>query len=593
MTDRSMNNLVFDASDHPSPVASCAPSSAPPCDPSWTRRGFLFGAAALATVPVLTAADPAVAAQELPDFPAGVDLYRSAYRNWVGEITADGLWACAPSGPDQVVDVVNWAWRHGWTVRARGAAHGWSPLTITEATSADAPVLLLDTAPHLTCLALDSPTAVRAGTGITLEVLLTYLEEHGLGVTAAPAPGDLTLGGALAIDAHGTAVPAEGERRTHGHTYGSLSNLVLSLTAVVWDEEAGAYVPRTYRRDEADCAALLTHLGRSLVTEVVLRVGANARLRCLSRTDIPAAELFAAPGSDGRTLASFLDESGRVEAIWFAFTEVPWLKVWSVSPTRPLTSRRVTSPYNYPFSDSVPTLVADLVGRMVSGAAWYLAPVLGNAQFDVAALGLVTTLSADIWGPSKNTLLYIRPTTLRVTANGYAVLTSRAQVQRVVAEFTSFYRERLKAYATQGRFPVNGSVEIRVTGLDDPADAELDGARAPLLSALRPSDAHPEWDTAVWLDVLTLPGTPHAAAFLRELEHFLLATYDGEHALTRVEWSKGWAYTDEAAWSDAEVLDTAVPASFGESTWGQAAGVLDRLDPHGVFGNAFLDRLLR
>jgi FAD/FMN-containing dehydrogenase len=211
----------------------------------------------------------------------------------------------------------------------------------------------------------------------------------------------------------------------------------------------------------------------------------------------------------------------------------------------------------------------------------------------VAALGLVTTLSADIWGPSKNTLLYIRPTTLRVTANGYAVLTSRAQVQRVIAEFTSFYRERLTAYAAQGRFPVNGSVEIRVTGLDDPADAELDGARAPLLSALRPSDAHPEWDTAVWLDVLTLPGTPHAEAFLRELEQFLLTTHDGQHALTRVEWSKGWAYTDEAVWSDEEVLSTVVPASFGESTWGQAAGVLDRLDPHGVFGNAFLDRLLR
>lgn len=166
-------------------------------------------------------------------------------------------------------------------------------------------------------------------------------------------------------------------------------------------------------------------------------------------------------------------------------------------------------------------------------------------------------------------------------------------MQRVVAEFTSFYRERLSAYAALGRFPVNGSVEIRVTGLDDPADAELDGASAPLLSALRPSSAHPEWDTAVWLDVLTLPGTPYAEAFLRELEQFLLRTFDGEHALTRVEWSKGWAYTDEAAWSDEEVLGTAVPASFGEAAWGQAAGVLDRFDPHHVFGNGFLDRLLQ
>ncbi|MGW3115589.1 cholesterol oxidase substrate-binding domain-containing protein [Streptomyces sp. NPDC001107] len=576
MTDRSASNFP----------------SGPSENTSLSRRGFLVGAAALAAAPVLIAADPAIAAQELPDFPAGVPLYRSAYRNWVGEITADGLWACAPAAADQVVDVVNWAWRHGWRVRARGSAHGWSPLTITEGTGSDAPVLLVDTASHLTGLSLDSAAAVRAGTGVTMEALLTYLEEHGLGVTAAPAPGDLTLGGALAVDAHGTAVPAHGEQRLPGHTYGSLSNLVLSLTAVVWDDGSGAYVLRTYERDEADCAALLTHLGRALVTEVVLRVGANVSLRCVSRTDIPAAELFAAPGSEGRTLAGYLDKSGRVEAIWFAFTEFPWLKVWSVAPTRPLTSRHVTSPYNYPFSDNLPTVVADLVGRMTSDAAWYLAPVLGNAQYDVAALGLVATLSADIWGPSKNTLLYLRPTTLRVTANGYAVLTARTQVQRVVAEFTSFYRERLAAYAALGRFPVNGSVEIRVTGLDDPADAELDGARAPLLSALRQSETHPEWDTAVWLDVLTLPDTPYAEAFLRELEQFLLRTFDGEHALTRVEWSKGWAYTDEAAWSDEEVLGTTVPASVGETAWGQAAGILDRLDPHRVYGNGFLDRLL-
>lgn len=554
-----------------------------PGDPSWTRRGLLgTAAAALLGAPVLVAADPAVAAQELPDFPPDVPLSRTAYRNWDGEITVTGLWACAPGDPAQAVDVVNWAWRHGWTVRPRGASHGWSPLTVPEGLAAESPVLLVDTAAHLTGLALESADAVRAGTGVTLEALLTYLEGHGLGVTAAPAPGDLTLGGALAVDAHGTAVPAQGERRLPGQTYGSLSNRVLSLTAVVWDADSGAYVLRTYRRDEADCAALLTHLGRSLVTEVVLRVGANSNLRCVSRTDIAATELFAAPGADGRSLADFLAAEGRVEAIWFAFTEFPWLKVWSVEPTRPLTSRRVTSPYPYPFSDNVPKPVADLAGRMVSDAAWYLAPVFGNAQFDVAALGLVATLSADIWGPSKNTLLYIRPTTLRVHANGYAVLTGRDQVQRVVHEFTSFYRERLSAYAALGRFPVNGSVEIRVTGLDDPAEAGHTGAVAPSLSALRPDPDHPEWDTAVWLDVLTLPGTPYADAFYRELERFLLSTYDGTHARTRVEWSKGWAYTDQAAWSDADVLGTAVPESFG-GAWEEAAAVLERLDPHRVF----------
>ncbi|AOR36277.1 FAD-linked oxidase [Streptomyces fodineus] len=557
------------------------------------RRRLLRGAAALAAVPVLLAGDPAVAAAELPGFPERVALYRSAYRNWVGEITADGLWACAPADPEQVLAVVGWARRSGWRIRARGRSHGWSPLTITEGTRSDSRVLLVDTAPHLTALQLESDSAVRAGTGVTLQALLTFLEGHGLGLTATPAPGDLTLGGALAVDAHGTAVPAAGERPLPGSTYGSLGNRILELTAVVWDTAAGAYVLRTFRRDEADCAALLTHLGRTLVTEVVLRVGPDAPLRCVSRTDVPARELFAAPGSGGRTLESFLRRSGRVEAIWFAFTEFPWLKEWSVAPVRPAGSRHVTSPYNYPFSDSVPTPVADLVGRLVADAAWYLAPELGAAQLTVASLGLAATDSADLWGPSKNTLLYLRPTTLRVTANGYAVLTSRAGVQRVVHEFTRYYRQRLEAYAAQGRFPVNGSVEIRVTGLDDPAETGVPGAQAPSLSALRPSADRPEWDTAVWLDVLTLPGTPYAEAFLRELERFLLDAYDGGSGLARVEWSKGWGYTADAAWSDAEVLGTAVPGRFGPGVWRQAVATLDRLDPHRVFGNAFLDRLLR
>ncbi|MFJ4833455.1 cholesterol oxidase substrate-binding domain-containing protein [Streptomyces sp. NPDC088747] len=571
---------------------------------AWSRRGFLLTAAALTAGSQALAQGRAEAAADLPGFPADVDVHRSLYRNWVGEITAAGLWACAPREPDQVAEVVNWTWRQGWTVRARGSSHGWSPLTIPEGTGAGARVLLVDTVPGLTGLSLESgdPAAVRAGAGVTLETLLGFLEDRGLGLTATPAPGDLTLGGALAVDAHGTAVPAVGESRLPGHTYGSLSNLVLSLTAVVWDTGSGSYVLRTYDREDADGAVLLAHLGRALITEVVLRVGVNTDLRCVSRTDISAAELFAAPGDngngngedDGRTFASFLDKSGRVEAIWFAFTEYPWLKVWSVTPDRPLTSRRVTSPYNYPFSDNVPTVVADLAGRILSGAAWYLAPALGAAQFTAATLGLTATLSRDIWGPSKNTLLYLRPTTLRVTANGYAVLTSRAQVQRVVAEFTAFFRERLTAYAAQGRFPVNGQVEIRVTGLDEPSDVGRPGARVPALSALRPRADHPEWDTAVWLDVLTLPGTPDAEAFYRELEQFLLTAYDGGYALTRVEWSKGWAYTDEAAWADQEVLGAAVPASFDDGAgpdWEQAAAVLERLDPHRVYDNAFLKRL--
>ncbi|PJE97844.1 FAD-linked oxidase [Streptomyces carminius] len=573
---------------------------------SWTRRQLLRTTAALtaagATVAGMTAAAPPVSARGAANPPAGfppdIELYRSAYRNWSGETTATGLWACAPRDTAQVVAAVNWAYRSGWRVRPRGHSHGWAPLTLAADSGGDAgsgrPVLLLDTTRHLTGLDISAPpggpASVRAGTGVSMEELLTSLEEHGLGLTAAPAPGDLSLGGVLAIDAHGTAVPGRGESRPSGQTYGSLSNRVVSLTAVVWDPGSGAYTARTYRRDDPDCAVLLAHLGRALITEAVLRVGENDNLRCVSRTDIPAEELFAPPGGGGRTFGSFVAETGRAEAIWFAFSEHPWLKVWSVAPERPPASRPVTRPYNYPFSDNVPRPVAELAGKIVSEGAWYLAPALGEAQSAASATGLVATAAADLWGPSKNTLLYIRPTTLRVTANGYAVVTARSRVQEVVAAFTAFYRERLAAYAARGRFPVNGSVEIRVTGLDRPEEAGVPGAVAPALSALRPVPDRPEWDTAVWLDVLTLPGTPDAPAFYRELERFLLRAFDGTTALTRVEWSKGWAYTDRAAWDDPEVIGEAVPASL--PGWDGAVAALDRLDPHRVFGNPFLDRLL-
>ncbi len=42
------------------------------------------------------------------------------------------------------------------------------------------------------------------------------LETAGYGLAATPPPGDLTLGGVLAIDGHGTAIPANGETRDAG-----------------------------------------------------------------------------------------------------------------------------------------------------------------------------------------------------------------------------------------------------------------------------------------------------------------------------------------------------------------------------------------
>jgi FAD/FMN-containing dehydrogenase len=524
-------------------------------------------------------------------FPSGIEVARGTYENWSGHIRVAEVWTCAPGSPDDVVAVANWAHQQGWSVRASGMRHGWSPLTVAPEDQPET-TMLVDTTQRLSGMQLvaGTPAAVQVQAGATMDELMSFLQDAGFGMTHYPAAGNLTVGGVLAVAAHGSAVPATGEATNPGTTFGSVSNLVVSLTAVVWDDGLGAYALRTLGRADPGCATLLTPLGRSFIVEATLQLGDDSTLRCVSYTDIPASELFAPPGTDARTFASFVEATGRAEVTWFVFTDRPWLKVWSVRPSRPLTSRPVIGPYNYPFSDNIPATVSDLLTQMMAGA-WELTPAFGAAQLAATDAGLTSSLSRDIWGPSRYLLHYLKPSTLRVHANGYTVTISRSALQQVVHDITTSYQDLLATYQSQNLYPVSLGIDFRVTGTDQPADVAVPGASPPDLAATRPHADHPEWDTVVWVDVVTLPTAPSAFDFLRQMESFLFTNYP----TTRVEWSKGWAYTTSAAWADTNVITGNVPYSFRQgtdATWDAARTTLNALDPHRVFSNPLLDELL-
>lgn len=565
-----------------------------------SRRAFMAGTAAagaLAWVPVFRATTAnALATQSAPpNFPSSISIYQQAYQNWSGMIVIDDVWTCAPASAADVVTLANWAHANSYRLRAKGMGHGWSP-TILPSGSSGAGYVLLDTTQHLTSATI-SGAAVTAQAGISMDTLTSTVAAAGYGFAAIPAPGDITLGGALAINAHGSAIPANGETKQPGWTYGSLSNLILSLTAVVWDSTVGQYTTKTFQRSDPDIRPFLAHLGRAFVTEVTMQLSANYNLRCQSWFDVSAATLFAPPASaGGNSFASYVDGSGRIEVIWFPFTGNPWLKVWTIEPSQPFLVKHVTSPYNYTFSYGITSgeqaFFNDVVEGLTSGT-----PAFEETAISIVGAGLIATGTWDIWGQSQDTLLYVKPDTARIVEAGFAVITSRANIQQVVSDFYAKYVSVLDAFQASGQYPMNGPIEIRVTGLDNPGDAQTAGAQSPIFSSVRPRPDHPEWDVAVWLDMGTLPVTPGFSAFYAEMEAWIWSHYTGSYATVRPEWSKGWACTSAAPWENSTILSTNIPqaVSAGQASgddWNGAISILNSYDPAKVFSSPFLDTLL-
>jgi hypothetical protein len=571
--------------------------------PRISRRGLLAGtgagaaAAALGWVPgARIAASSAATIPTPPNFPPSISLYQQTFVNWAKQIDIPSVWTCSPRSDSDIVTLANWAYQNSYRLRPLGMGHNWSPLVLYPGENASN-VVLVNTTDYLTAVSIDSsgtPVTVTAQAGITMNSLLSTLQNAGYGFTTVPAPGDLTIGGVLAVGGHGTAIKGSTETPVPGTSFGSLSNLIQSMTVVAWN--GSSYALQTFQRNDPAIAPFLTHLGRAFVTEVTLEAGANQTLQCQSLTSIAVSDLFAAPSSAGsNSFGSLVSGPGRVEAIWFPFTTYPWIKIWSRQPNQPAGSVAVTSPYAYTFANSISTAESDIISSIVDGLT-FLTPEFEGLQESVVQIGLPATNTANIWGPSADVLLYVLSTTLRVTAGGWAIITSMSSIQQVVSDFYTQYNKVADSYQNQFEWPMNGPVEIRVTGLDVPGEAGVTGAVAPLLSAITPRPDQPGWDVAVWIDMLTIPGTPASNSFYETMEQWVLSHYTGSYATVRPEWSKGWAFSSSGAWTNITTLTSTIPSAFNagqaQDNFQVASAAFDTSDPHRVFSNTFLDTLL-
>jgi Cholesterol oxidase, substrate-binding len=311
------------------------------------------------------------------------------------------------------------------------------------------------------------------------------------------------------------------------------------VTIVAWN--GSAYALRTLERTDPAIAPFLTHLGRTFVTEATLETGANQTLQCQSRVDINVSDLFAPPGSAGGDSFASLVHGRR--------------------PGR---------------GDLVPVHQLSMGQDLVAPAH----PATRHHRGQRALR--IHTRQLDHHRRIRPHLRHRRG--------------PHVHHARVVSDFYVRYSNLVNSCQGKQQWPMNGPLEIRVTGLDDPGEAGVSGAVVPLLSAVQPRPDQPGWDVAVWIDMLTIPPTPASVSFYQEMEQWIFSHYTGSYAAVRPEWSKGWAFSGSGAWTNTTMLTSTIPAAINagqaQDNFQVAAAAFDAADPYRIFANSFLDTLL-
>lgn len=517
-------------------------------------------------------------------------LRKESFCNWALDVQAPSIWVAYPQmGESDLPDIANWAAANGYTVRPRGRSHNWSPLAVMNGGDVRK-VIFVDTS----CLNQkvfnpdNAKPSVTVGTGVLVEEMISFLQQQtdapdGYSFINMTGPGALTIGGILTIGAHGTSIDAPGVD-TMG-LGGCLSNLVERFTAVVYF--SGKYRLREFYRDNTEAGAFLVHLGRAFITEVTLRVVPNYYLQ-VENVFPQKEELFqrADEPPKNNSLQSLAAGYGRLEVIWFPYTDTPWVKVWKQVSKQNAVGEKINAPYAYKFANGVRRNFSNFIKKLYRDFPRQTGSYL-NSALNIVKISERGKPGHKMHGLSGNLLLYVKDSTLRVTSWGYAVHIKRSEIQESANLFYEKFTALLTEYNMQDKYPVNSAVEIRYTTVDRTDTLDITGAEPPWLSATTPVST--DYDTVFWVDVLSFPGTVHMCEFFKEMEEWVYTTW---RERARPEWSKGWAYTNDSAYSNPEVLQNRLRNELYPK-FVAACDVFNKYDPQKVFISEFLEKFLK
>ncbi len=419
--------------------------------------------------------------------------------------------------------------------------------------------------------------------GASLEAIRATRRRHGgVGVLAgeilAACPRDRAPG----------LLRRPGRRSTPGQSFGSLSNLVTR------DDRGGVgrrcrplRVARLHPCGSGDHGTAhasgpqLRHLGHPAGR-------ANTRLRCQSIMDIPWQEMFA-PRDHRPDVRAVRRGVGRVEAIWFRSpTAVAQDLVADAGEAAGVT--RGLRPLQLLLHRQPPEPLTDLLGQ-VAGGIQAATPAFGVGQLAAVQAGLALTDTDDLGLVQGRAVLSAAHHDAGHRRGGGG----RHRSARTSSGSSTSSRPGTTAGCARGAGEVPGQRALR--GADVQGRRRCEGwsgrsAGPPNLSAVRPRPDHPEWDTCIWMNVVTLPGTPGAAEYFARNGTLDGAALFGRLRDVPVRVGEGLGLHRSGGYRDDEWLGQTLPAAYttgipASGNFAAARASLNAHDPHRVFANSF------